>query len=145
MQDNFERFMISQAAVLIREDRCLILQFSDSGKWGLPGGRIDKSETGKAALKRELKEELGIDTFDYLGVADYDFYYYQRGEDRIAKCDVINLIKNDEDEPVLSYEHSAMKWIKEDEVGQYEFAWNNMERMIKNSFKLKKLLENYEK
>lgn len=145
MQDNFERFMISQAAVLIREDKCLILQFSDSGKWGLPGGRIDKSETGKTALKRELKEELGIDTFEYLGVADYDFYYYQRGEDRIAKCDVINLIRNDEDEPVLSDEHSAMKWIKEDEVGQYEFAWNNMERMIKNSFKLKKLLENYEK
>ena len=145
MQDNFERFMVSQAAVLIRGDEFLILQFADSGKWGLPGGRIDKGETGKPALKRELKEELGMENFEFLGVADYDFYHYMRGDEKIAKCDVINLIKNDRDEPILSDEHSAMKWIKEGEVGQYEFAWNNMERMIKNSFKLKKLLENYGK
>ena len=136
--------MVSQAAVIIRGNEFLILQFADSHKWGLPGGRIDKGETGKVALKRELKEELGMENFEFLGVADYDFYYYFRGEELIAKCDIINLVRNDFDEPVLSNEHNAMKWIKENEISQYEFVWNNIQRMAKNSFKLKKLLEKNE-
>jgi len=145
MSDNFERFMVGQAAIIIRDNKCLILQFSDSKKWGLPGGRVDKGETGKAALRREMKEELGINEFEYLGVADYDFYYYQKENETIAKCNLINLIKKDTDEVTISDEHSDFKWIAENEVGDYEFAWPNMERIIKNSFKYKKLLENNEK
>lgn len=141
MSKEFEKFMVSQAVVLIRKDKFLILQFSNSSKWGLPGGRVDKGETGKFALKRELKEELGMENFKYLGIADYDFYYYQDKGRLIPKCDLVNLIENDEEEIVLSDEHSAMKWIGENEVGQYDFIWKNMQRLVKNSFKLKKLLE----
>lgn len=145
MADNFERFVVSQAAALIREGKCLILQFSDNKKWGLPGGRVDKRETGKATLKRELKEELKFNDFKWLGIADYDFCYYQSGGETIAKCHLINLIENDVDELIIDKEHSDFRWITENEVSKYEFAWPNMERIIKNSFKFKKLLENNKK
>jgi 8-oxo-dGTP diphosphatase len=142
MKDNFERFMVSQAAILTRNNKCLILQFADNKKWGLPGGRIDKGETGKSALQREIKEELGIDKFEYLGVTDYDFYYYQREGETIAKLNIINLIRSDVDELIInSDEHSDSRWITMNEMGDYEFVWPNMERIIKNSFEYKKLLE----
>lgn len=141
MKDNFERFMISQAAVLIRDDKCLIMQYADNKEWGLPGGRIDKGETGKATLQRELKEEIGISKFEYMGVADYDFYYYKKGADIIAKCNLINLIKNDTEKLIFSKEHSDFRWITEGEINEYKFSWPNMERLIRNGFKLKRLLE----
>lgn len=32
-----------------------------SGKWEFPGGKIESDETAKSALKREIREELGVE------------------------------------------------------------------------------------
>ena len=50
-------------AVLIREDRVLLVQRAnppDPGLWGFPGGRIEPGETMEACAIRELLEETGI-------------------------------------------------------------------------------------
>ncbi|VAW46738.1 Thiamin-phosphate pyrophosphorylase [hydrothermal vent metagenome] len=55
--------------VLKREGQvCLTLRQSHqsfAGAWEFPGGKIEASETTEQALKREFKEELGVDTFDW--------------------------------------------------------------------------------
>ncbi|MCC7175021.1 MAG: (deoxy)nucleoside triphosphate pyrophosphohydrolase [Bryobacterales bacterium] len=52
------------AAVIERDGRVLICQRSrhDSHplKWEFPGGKVEPGETPRAALERELKEELAI-------------------------------------------------------------------------------------
>lgn len=57
--------MLVVAAVIEREGRILIGQRKASGrhplKWEFPGGKVEPDEEPRAALVRELREELGID------------------------------------------------------------------------------------
>jgi 8-oxo-dGTP diphosphatase len=53
------------AAVIEDVDRFLVTRRQPgthlAGMWEFPGGKIDAGETHKAALRRELMEELGVD------------------------------------------------------------------------------------
>ena len=54
------------AAILIRDGKLMLAQ-RPAGKhmglrWEFPGGKVEKGETPEAALQRELKEELNIET-----------------------------------------------------------------------------------
>lgn len=55
------------AVAIIEKDSSLLVCQRPSGKrmagyWEFPGGKREKNETSLAALKRELNEELGIET-----------------------------------------------------------------------------------
>ncbi len=54
------------AAVIERNGKILIARRrrgdSLAGKWEFPGGKLEPGETPEECLKRELKEELGIET-----------------------------------------------------------------------------------
>ncbi|NQV13087.1 MAG: NUDIX domain-containing protein [Parcubacteria group bacterium] len=145
MPKEFEKFIISQVAVLIRDEKCLILEFSDMpGRWGLPGGRLDVGEVGEPALRREIEEELGLANFENLGVVDYETWHIPRSTDMktgTPLCGIANLIENDEDEIKLSHEHSQLKWATEDELENYDFVWPPAARMLKKGFAYKKLLD----
>lgn len=51
------------AAIFNESGQILLIQRltePEAGAWGLPGGKIDFGERVKDAIKREIKEELGI-------------------------------------------------------------------------------------
>ncbi|HBA60902.1 MAG TPA: hypothetical protein DCZ92_08790 [Elusimicrobia bacterium] len=54
------------AAVMEKDGKLLLAQRRQgdalAGKWEFPGGKIEPGETPEACLRRELKEEFGIDT-----------------------------------------------------------------------------------
>ena len=61
-------------AALMENDGKILLALRRAGKhmgpkWELPGGKVDPGEDPKQTLRRELKEELGIETEigQYLG------------------------------------------------------------------------------
>ncbi len=58
--------VIVVAAVIIEHGRVLVTQRPEgshlAGMWEFPGGKVEPDEDPRAALQRELREELGIDT-----------------------------------------------------------------------------------
>ena len=58
---------------LIRDDRgrVLFIRRSDNGKWGMPAGGIELRETVLEALRREVKEETGLDVGSATLIAIY--------------------------------------------------------------------------
>ncbi|KAF0175729.1 MAG: 7 8-dihydro-8-oxoguanine triphosphatase [Rhodobacteraceae bacterium] len=59
--------LVSAVALIDTEGRVLLAQRppgkSLAGLWEFPGGKVEPGETPELALIRELKEELGIDTW----------------------------------------------------------------------------------
>lgn len=59
--------LVSAVALIDSEGRVLLAQRPEgkslAGLWEFPGGKVEPGETPEAALIRELREELGIDTW----------------------------------------------------------------------------------
>ena len=62
------KLVLVSAVVLVNTDGRVLLAQRPEGKsmaglWEFPGGKVEPGETPEIALIRELKEELGIDTW----------------------------------------------------------------------------------
>ena len=59
--------LVSAVALIDPDGRVLLAQRPEgknlAGLWEFPGGKVEQGETPEAALIRELREELGIDTW----------------------------------------------------------------------------------
>lgn len=143
--DSFEKFIISQAAILIRDNKCLILKASDrqEPKWVLPGGRLNRGELKDDSFSREIKEELGFDDVQVLGVVDYDIWYHDiphLGIKGCPVCAIANLIVDSGQEIKMSSEHNSMVWVSLDDLDKYDFIWPQAKRMIRKGFEYYRLL-----
>ncbi|MBL8227653.1 MAG: (deoxy)nucleoside triphosphate pyrophosphohydrolase [Bryobacterales bacterium] len=67
------------AGILEQDGRILIAQRKDSDrhalKWEFPGGKVEKGESPRQALTRELHEELGIQAVVGRELSRYEFAY----------------------------------------------------------------------
>lgn len=73
--------IIVSAGIVVHQGRILLAQRKPGGshglKWEFPGGKLESGESPQAALERELREELGIQTrtgriFDARYIQDSD-------------------------------------------------------------------------
>ena len=65
---DFPTILVAAVALFDTDGRVLIAQRpagkSMAGLWEFPGGKVERRETPEAALIRELKEELAVDTVE---------------------------------------------------------------------------------
>ncbi len=137
MKKEFQKFWVSQAAILIRDNKCLLVKSAKSGFYGLPGGRIDTGEDMEQALARELKEEVGITQFERLGLVDYLVFYSVPSGIKLDQpvCAVINLISSDQN--IINKDKNEISdiiWIEESEVDSYKYCWCGLDKSIKKAF-----------
>jgi 8-oxo-dGTP diphosphatase len=62
MDTTSTRHSVSVAAVITDEhERALLIQRADNGHWEPPGGVLELAETVEDGLRREVREETGLD------------------------------------------------------------------------------------
>ena len=113
--------MLEVVAGLVRDgDRFLICQRPAHKArgllWEFAGGKVEKGETGEQALKRELREELGIDVEVQEQVADVTYAYPELTVHLTLYGAAIA-----SGTPQL-LEHNDLRWITLAEAGDYEFC-----------------------
>ncbi len=52
---------LTVVAYIVKDNKILLINHKKLGRWLPPGGHIEKNETPDDALKREIKEEVGLE------------------------------------------------------------------------------------
>ncbi|HLS11855.1 MAG TPA: (deoxy)nucleoside triphosphate pyrophosphohydrolase [Flavobacteriaceae bacterium] len=107
-------------AVIQKENKFLICQRSKEMKlplkWEFPGGKIEEGEDKKECLKREVKEELGLN-IEVLAPLEMVEHHYP--EFSISLYPFMCKIKSGE---LSVAEHAQVKWVGLDELDNFDWA-----------------------
>lgn len=110
----------STAAIIKKQDKILIARRKQGGalsdKWELPGGKVEKGETLRAALAREIEEELGINI--KIGKLFHSGYFKNRN--KVYKLFVFWAEYHTGD--IKLKEHADIEWVTTAELQYYDFA-----------------------
>ncbi len=89
----------------------------DAGLWEIPGGKVKKGEFFDAALKREYKEETGLDIeVESLYKVIQRNYTACKTNEEIRSIQLIMNVSSISDEVTISEEHDDYGWFDKDEV-----------------------------
>lgn len=106
--------------VCVRDGKLLLCRAKGGSSTYLPGGHIEFGETGRQALVREVKEELGVDssTGAFLGAVENAFLQHGKPHAEINLVYELKLGTGDGELPPLN---SQEDWI--------EFEWCELNRL----------------
>ena len=111
----------SAGAVVFRKEDSkfyyLLLHYQ-SGHWDFPKGHIEKGVEEKETVKREIKEETGIEDVEFIpGFRERITYFFRKSYDKskkpplVFKEVVFYLVKTKTKQVRISYEHTRYKWL----------------------------------
>jgi 8-oxo-dGTP pyrophosphatase MutT (NUDIX family) len=118
-------FKINQHA-LLKSSTNKILILEQEGKWMLPGGRVEGMGSPEEELKREIKEETGIEDSKIEGVFD-------TGISSSGETFLITYRAKVEGEPKIkiSEEHTDYAWVDKNNIDDYKFWYEvNKEKIL---------------
>lgn len=112
----------AHAAIFDDEGRVLVVRSRYAGVWQLPGGGVDRREHLDAAIRRECREELGVE----IGVemlTGFNYHGNIAAYVGIFRCRILSGTIR------LSHEHTEHKWARLDELPprlreQVQDAWD---------------------
>jgi 8-oxo-dGTP diphosphatase len=108
------------AAILIKDGKILIAKRKaddwQANKWEFPGGTVERNETPQACLKREMKEEFGIEVSvdEYIGESTY---HYDHGGIKL-----LAYRSNWESGKIALNDHADYRWVSAKQLVEYDFA-----------------------
>lgn len=131
----------SAGAILYQESpsgKIYLLLNYPSGHWDFVKGNIEKGETLKQTVLREVKEETGISDIKFVdGFEDKVEYHYQRNGELVHKQVAFFLARTSTSDVKLSHEHLNFTWLRFNDAMQkltYKTAQNLLKRVKDSGF-----------
>jgi 8-oxo-dGTP diphosphatase len=110
------------AAVLLRGGRALVAQRPTGKhlalKWEFPGGKVEPGESPEEALRREIREELGVIIVTGRRLPSVVHQYETTCIELTAYCCSLASL---ESEP-CAHEHAALRWVSLEELKTLDLA-----------------------
>ena len=107
---------VSQKAIILNEDgKILAIRRSNTAPtrplyWDLPGGILEEGEDKVEAIKREIKEETGLEVESISVISEGTWH-----EEDYSWTTTCYLAKPKTTNITLSYEHDEYKWVTKEE------------------------------
>lgn len=106
---------ITVKGILKRDDKILFVK-DTKGVWELPGGKIDFGENPEGTLKRELREELGLNDVRIGKIIDIWTFTSQKENTDYQFIVLVYECLSDEKDIKHSDEHIEYRWMPMSEV-----------------------------
>lgn len=114
--------IVQTTSLVNSKGEALILRTAE-GPWQLPGGRLNEGEAWDAGLRREIREETGIEDVEILSITKVDNWQF-RG---VLMYGVYFFCRTSETKVTLSDEHTEFRWLRKgDDLDQIEFWHENL-------------------
>ena len=107
-------FRIGVRSLVIYNRKLLLIKRNGGGHWESPGGRLEFGEDLHTALRREIKEETGLDDIciEKLLFA-VTFIGFEKGKQDVG---LYYLSYANNDKVILSHEHTDFIWANKEEI-----------------------------
>jgi len=79
------------AAIIIKDKKLLLLKGIGYQELWTPGGKVEPGETDEDCLRREIKEEIGVELFEMKFFKQYDRMSFYNPEKRLKQ--IVYLVK----------------------------------------------------
>jgi len=119
------RFNYRVAGLIVRDNKLLIMQDQGQPYYYVPGGRIKMNEKSEDAVKREIREELGIEVnVNRMLWVNENFFEVETLQERFHEVCFFYLLEI-EDENALTHSEFVV-----DEEGKiHTYYWKNLEEI----------------
>lgn len=112
--------LVSAAALVDPDGRILLARRPEGaflgGLWEFPGGKVEDGESPEAALVRELREELGIDTWRSC-LAPLAFASHEYEDFHLLMP--LFVCRTWNGNPTCGRAHSELKWVRPRDLRSY--------------------------
>ena len=128
----------SAGAIIFRKNRgkiyYLILKYGEK-HWDYVKGHIEKGETLEDTVRREAKEETGIDDLKFIeGFKEWFKYFFKHEGKNIFKIVTFLLAETKTKDIKLSFEHLDYKWLPYEEALK-QLTFDNARKVLEKANK----------
>ena len=123
--------------VIVRDGKALVTERGvepEKGRYDVPGGFLAAGEEPIAGLKRELREELGIEieaaVEDCVSMVPHP--YGPEGDHVLAIGFIAKLI---EGEPRAADDVAGFRWVDEEQLDDLDFAWPHDRELVRKALR----------
>lgn len=118
---NYNEMIEVIAAIILKDQKVLIARRGSekhlAGYWEFPGGKLEENETEEECLKREIKEELGVEILvDSFFMKNQHKYGTKEILLMSYRCSIVSI--ND----FTLIDHDKVEWVEINNLNQYEIA-----------------------